>query len=249
MSTLVHIFLSFFGAVVGSFLGLVIDRLPRKESIIIGRSHCEICNHNLSPIELIPIVSFLVLKGKCKACHHSINKRTILLEFICLTGFNLLFIKYRLRIEFIISFILLCILLIIFFIDMDTLIINDRFIILIAVLGLVQYSYSKTSVIDGVMGALILSLPLAIVSIRTGSIGFGDVKLLFASGLLLAYQRILVAFIIATLMASIFSIFLLTKKSISLKSALPFGPFLCFGIFTGYLYGGEIMNWYLNLLF
>src|SRR5258708_37734623 len=79
------VFLLFiFGTVVGSFLGVVIDRLPRGKTIVKGRSHCDHCKHTLSALDLIPLVSFLVLRGKCRYCHSSIGWNTFFIE--CITG-------------------------------------------------------------------------------------------------------------------------------------------------------------------
>lgn len=246
--TILILYFAFLGASIASFLGVIIDRFPRNESFIHGRSHCDVCKKQLSYLELIPIFSFLIQGGKCRTCKASLSSRYLIIEILGALSFVISFLRFGFDIKTIIAIVLSIILIIISYIDIDTMIINDRFNILIALLGLLSILLNHHSIKDALLGALVIALPLGVLSITTGSLGFGDVKLLFASGLLLGFKSIVVAFIIAVLTGGIYGSFILIQKKVDRKTAIPFGPFLCIGIFIAYLYGIQILDWYLNLI-
>lgn len=237
-----------FGAIFGSFYNVVIYRLPRKLSISKGTSFCPQCKHRIMPLELIPIVSFIFLRGKCAHCHTPISFRYPLIEFITGLTFMLSYLRFGLSYSTLVAMILASLCIIVAMIDFDTMEIYDRFNIMILLLALISMiGLSPIPLTDHIIGFFVISVPLYIIAIITNGIGGGDIKLMAVSGLLLGYQATLIAFFIGAILGGSMAIYLLVTKQTQMKSLIAFGPYLCVGIFTSYLYGLEIFNWYLNL--
>lgn len=235
------------GIIFGSFLNVVIYRLPKNESIIIGRSHCPQCNHTLSPAELIPILSFLLLRGKCKQCKTAISPRYPLIEGLTGALFLISYLTFGFTAKLMIALPLCLLLIVITMIDIDTLEIYDRFQILLLVLAITNMFLSDLPWIDHVIGFFIISIPFYIIAILTNGMGGGDIKLVAIAGLLLGYQGILVTFFISTLTGSIYAIYLLVIRKTGRKTQLPFGPFLCVGVYTAFHFSNEIIQAYIRL--
>mgnify|MGYP004702365727 CR=1 FL=1 len=235
------------GTIFGSFLNVVIYRLPQKESIIVGRSHCPKCNHVIRPAELIPILSYILLRGKCKECKAAISIRYPLIEAITGLLFLISYLTFGISAQLLIALPLTMILIVITMIDIDTLEIYDRFQIMLFILALINLMISPLPWIDHVIGFFIISIPFYIIALLTNGMGGGDIKLIAIAGFLLGYQATLVTFFISTLTGSIWAIYLLIIKKSGRKTQLPFGPFLCIGIFIAYHYADAIIQTYLNL--
>lgn len=237
-----------FGLIMGSFLGVIIDRLPKKAPIATGRSRCEFCNRNLSPLELIPIISYFNQGGKCRQCKTKLSLRYPLLELITGTTYLLGYMKFGYSIDLVFALIFTSILIIITFIDIDTMIIYDRFHIIIMLIGIIAAILLNKNYINVVLASLIISVPLLIIANLTGGMGGGDIKLMFASGIYLGINNIIVAFIISVILGGIYGMLTLVGKKHKRSDAIPFGPFLCIGLFTALIYGQQIGTWYLSLL-
>jgi prepilin signal peptidase PulO-like enzyme (type II secretory pathway) len=245
------------GLTVGSFLNCVIYRLEKDESFLRGRSYCPNCKHKLSWQDLIPILSFLELQGKCRYCKKPISLHYPLVELA--TGtlfvgvFHITFPNFLLSTFY---FIISSFLIIIFVYDLKQYIIPDEIIfpvIGIAFLYNILYSYfivhTSHFILNTFYSALGASLFfLAIFLISRGKwLGFGDVKLAFFMGLFLGFPNILVALFLAFFIGAIIGLGLILKKKKTLKSEVPFGPFLVAGTFIALFFGNQIINWYLNL--
>ncbi|NLW14699.1 MAG: prepilin peptidase [Erysipelothrix sp.] len=237
-----------FGLIIGSFLGVIIDRLPLKLSIATGRSRCDTCNRNLTAFELIPIFSYFIQGAKCKNCKTPLSFRYPLLELITGFSFLLVYHNFGLTLETLFGIIFTSILIIIAFIDIDTMLIYDRFHIIIIVLAIIEAFVFKKNLIHLLIASLIVSIPLLIVANITGGMGGGDIKLMFASGLLLGINKIIVAFVIAVVIGGTYGIITLLNKKHKSSDAIPFGPYLCLGLYISMLYGLSISTWYLSLL-
>lgn len=235
------------GTIFGSFLNVVIYRLPQKESIIVGRSHCPKCNHVIRPTELIPILSYILLRGKCKECKTAISIRYPLIEAITGLLFLISYLTFGLSAQLLIALPLSLILIVIAMIDIDTLEIYDRFQIMLFILALINLIISPLPWIDHVIGFFIISIPFYIIALLTNGMGGGDIKLIAIAGFLLGYQATLVTFFISSLTGSIWAIYLMIFKKSGRKTQLPFGPFLCIGIYFAYHYSDVIIQTYLKL--
>ena len=237
-----------FGSIFGSFLGVVIDRLPEKRDLVHGRSECDTCHTLLKPLDLVPIFSYLFNKGRCRHCGVKLSPRYLYLEILTGTVFLLVYNHFNLSFDLVIALIFASLLIVIAFIDLDTMYIYDSFQILILALGLIRVLYDPTNFKIQLLGAVIVSLPYLLLALITKGIGGGDVKLSFSAGFLLGAPSVLVGFVIAILLGGLHGIYLLKIKGLELKTAIPFGPYLCIGFFLALMHGSSLASWYMNLL-
>ena len=265
MSFIFYPFIFILGLFIGSFLNCVIYRLEKNQSFVKGRSYCPHCRHNLSWQDLVPILSFLLLKGKCRYCSEKISIQYPLVEIstalLFLMVFNSQFTVFN---EFLVfsfqeiisfSYLLACasLLLVIFVFDLKHFIIPDRIIFsLIAIVFLYRiFTFSSfggfIAPILSAFGASAFFLVMFLISDGKW-MGFGDVKLAFFMGLFLGWPNILVGLFFAFAIGAIIGIGLILAEKKTLKSKIPFGPFLIAGVFTAFFWGGGIINWYLNLI-
>lgn len=235
------------GMLIGSFLGVVIDRLPAGRNIAVGRSECDNCHTQLRPLDLIPIVSFALSQGQCRHCRTRLSLRYPLIEV--LTGFAFLMVYNHNGsvFEVMIGFSLASVLIVVAMIDFDTMYIYDRFHIILLLLGIVLIANHPSSIKMRLLGTVIVSVPYLMLAIITQGIGGGDVKLIAAAGLVLGAPNTVVAFIISTLLGGIVAVYIVLFNKKKAKDAIPFGPYLCIGIFTAFLFGNQIINYYINL--
>jgi len=260
-----YLFSFLFGLIVGSFLNCVIYRLAPHQNFsggLKGRSHCPNCKHILEWKDLIPILSFIILKGKCRYCGKKISWQYPIVEFftgvLSLLFFGHLILNptvYNLQ-SAIYNFIISCFLIVIFFFDLKNYIIPDQVIypaiflsgIWYLVSGISKF-YSKYEIQSTIFSAIFAAgFFLAIYLISKGKwMGFGDVKLAFLMGLFLGFPEILVALFLAFSFGAAIGIGLILAKKKTLKSEVPFGPFLVTGTFLALFFGEKLISWYLNL--
>ncbi len=229
--TVIFIVMAFIlGAVIGSFLNVVIIRIPRKESIIgnnDGGSHCMSCNHKLGFFDLFPIFSYIFLGGKCRYCKARISPRYWIVELTTAIMFTLSVIAFGISYELIFAFILISALVVASGIDVDTMEIPYGASLLIAILGVAATVISVFTKdmpwYEHLIGAVVIAVPFAVLALF-GAMGGGDVQLMAAAGLLLGWDIVPAAAIGIVLGAIGGSISLLsvpkgTKKLVSEKSA------------------------------
>lgn len=242
-----ELFVILFGCVIGSFLGVVVDRTPRHESIVYGHSHCDACQTKLKSLDLIPLVSYTLSKGRCRYCHQSLPIRLPLYEGLTAIAFLLSYLRFQLTPAFFIASAFSCILIVISFIDIDTMLIFDRFNLCIIALAILEILLLKAPLYEHLLGSVIIALPFLLIALATEGMGGGDIKLAFAGGLLLGYQRVFVGFILTALIAGGYALIQLISKKAGMKSSIPFGPFLCLGFILAYLYGPWLLYSYIHL--
>lgn len=250
--SLIIIFL--LGLSIGSFLNVLIDRLPNGESIWWDRSHCDSCRKTLSWYDLIPVVSFIILQRKCRSCHKKISWQYPLVELS--TGLIFLFTSVSMiRIistGFIAPHLIYYLalsgsLLAIFVTDFKYRIIPDQILIFLTVLTLVyQFIYFpqliKDNLISGII-SLLFFLMLVIIT-RGKGMGLGDVKLAFVMGLSLGFPKIIVALYLSFLTGALVSLILILTHKKSMKSTIAFGPFLICATFVSLFFGATLWLWF-----
>ncbi|OGE74074.1 MAG: hypothetical protein A3I07_01335 [Candidatus Doudnabacteria bacterium RIFCSPLOWO2_02_FULL_42_9] len=241
-----------FGLIVGSFLNAVIFRLHSSESIIRGRSHCVHCKHELSPMDLIPVVSFMILSGKCRYCHKKISWQYPLVELVTGLVFVLLALSSDFRLltsEFWYLLTVICFLIIIAVFDFKHFLILDVVIYPALILATI-YNLSTGFFVEGIIGALVISgFFAAQYFVSKGRwIGFGDVKLGLLLGSIFGLKLGLVMLLLAYFMGAIVGVGLLITGRKKLSSELPFGVFLSISAILIMLYGQDLADWYYNLL-
>jgi leader peptidase (prepilin peptidase) / N-methyltransferase len=254
-----------FGAVIGSFLNVVILRLP-KEQTLTGRSHCPVCGHTLGLFDLVPIFSFLFLRGRCHYCKTKISWRYFILETLTGLLFVLAYLKTQplnlpevlILLKFLI---VIATLVVVFVVDLEHFLILDSVVfpvsLIILLMNLSIDYFSKTPIlsmhsnlVSGLLGAAFLWLLFFLVWYFSKGqwLGFGDVKLAVLLGLILGWPLIFVGFMLAVISGGIISTCLLIFSGKTLKTQIPFGTFLAFGTILAMFYGEKLLSWYLAIL-
>lgn len=244
-------FLFIFGAIIGSFVNVLIDRLPGGENFWSVRSRCESCNKRLKPLDLIPIISFILLQGKCRYCHAKIPPRIFIVELISGLLFMLLWLLFPMLDLFTVSAVISLTLLAIFFIDLEQGVIPDILIFLFLLLAVLWAIFTRGVFLEHAASAVgaFLFFGTIFALTRGRGMGFGDVKLAIPLGLLLGFPSTVFAVYIAFLTGAVIALILVAagKKKFH-GSTIPFGPFLCIGIFAMFTAGPEITNFVLSFL-
>ncbi len=263
------VFIFILGLCVGSFLNVFIDRSRAGVSSLTGRSHCDFCHKSLSPIDLIPIASFIVLEGKCRYCKKKLSWQYPLVEFITGCMFVFIFLQaiqifgcqlpalssaqtsaISCGIRILPLFLIGACFLVIFVCDLKYQIIPDEMLFIIFTCVLLFQLMSRSNKIEYIIsGVICFSLFLIIYHLTRGKgMGFGDVKLAFVIGYVLGLQKGLLALYLAFLTGAVVSIILILLKIKKLKQRIAFGPFMLLGAVMSYYLGEEIILWYLNFL-
>jgi len=244
-SSLVPLFLFILGLCIGSFLNVLADRLPNDRSIL-GRSKCDSCRKTLKAIDLIPIVSFVYLRGKCRFCHTSLSYQYLFAEILTGSMFVLTYLLiFPLGIvNFIVALIIISCLIAIFFADLRYGIIPDELVAvgvisLIVWLGIFEQGLFINHLLAGI-GAGLFFLMIFLFT-RGRGMGFGDVKLAVLLGLFLGFPDIVLALYIAFLTGGGTGIILILWKKKRLKSSVPFGPFLILGTLITFYFASLIL--------
>ncbi len=253
----VYILAVILGLCIGSFLNVVIYRLPLGMSLSKPNSHCTKCNYMLKWYDNIPVLSYIMLLGRCRKCKTRISPRYVLVElFTGLIYALAVMLFWEKSIVYAITVMLLAsVLICVFFIDLEHTYIPDRFQLIILALSFVAMFYNGYSkwqdhLIGGFAGGLVFLLIyyLAIAVYKREGLGFGDVKLVFVTGLFLGWQRLILAMLIASLLACFILLPIKYIKKTDSQTEFPFAPFITFGTLVAVLFGAEILTWYVSLL-
>lgn len=243
------VFVFVFGLIIGSFLNVCIYRIPKKESVVTESSHCTRCNAKIKPYDLIPVFSYLILRGKCRNCGEKISGRYPLVELLNALLYLLCFWNNGFVLHIIPKLILCSVLIVISAIDMDTKEIPNGAVLIILICGIINILLDpELTWMQGLIGFFVASLPMLLIALVSGGgMGGGDIKLMAAAGLFLGWENILTAFFISCLTAGVTGMILILTKKRGRKDKIPFGPFLALGIITAMFYGQEIINRYLQI--
>lgn len=237
-----------FGLVTGSFLNVCIYRIPAGESIVYPPSHCPRCNTRLSALDLVPIVSWLRLGGKCAYCGGPISARYPAVELLTGVLFAVAWVNTVTAAGFIKIAVLFSLFVVVAFIDLDHQIIPDGLVLTIFLWGLFWQIVAPPvlwwqALAGGLLGGGIL-LVAAVLS--KGGMGGGDIKLLAAAGFILGPAMTAIALFISVLAGSVVGVTLIATGIRKRKDFIPFGPFLSLGIMMAILWGHRILQIYLG---
>lgn len=246
------------GLVIGSFLNVCTDRLPQGQSLAYPPSHCPNCNHKLSRLDLIPVVSYLSLRGRCRYCQAHIPLRLPLVELTTGLIFGLLYWQFGLGLELAALLIYASFLVVIFVIDMENQLVLNKVSYPGMAVALV-FSFFRPEVrtfsilwpgigvesalLGGALGFVVMAL-IAIVS--RGGMGWGDVKLAGMVGLMTGFPLAVVALLMSWIGGGLVAIVILALRLRGRKDALPFGTFLAVSAMVTLVWGQAILNWYLR---
>ncbi len=243
------IFYFVFGAAIGSFVACCAYRFSHGSSIIYGKSVCESCGHRLSVIDLLPVFSYLYLRGRCRYCKTAYSINSFAAELITGTAFVLCGIHALPGLLLVLMFVFTGFLVLISLIDYNEQIIPDAWVGVIAASGLCySFLYHSDKILDSLLGGILgFAIMLVIFIISRGGMGGGDVKLSAAVGLWLGIEGTLMFLLLAFTIGGIMSMLLLASGIKSKGDAVPFGPFLCLSAFVVLLYKPVLLNYYWNL--
>lgn len=243
-----------FGTIVGSFLNVCICRMPKEESIVSPPSHCPNCNYRIRWYDNIPIVSYLLLRGKCRGCGAGISLKYPLVELLNGILALLLFLRFGPTLSFVALFLFSSGLVVITFIDIEHQIIPDEISLSGIVLGFVfSFFLPWQSWLNSLIGILLGGGSLLLVAYvyhwLTGKegMGGGDIKLLAMMGAFLGWKAIPFIIFTSSLFGSVVGISMMLIQKKDSKLAIPFGPYLAFGALLYVFYGRQLINWYLSL--
>jgi len=251
MDTILPIFIFIVGAAIGSFSNVCIYRLPKKLSIISPPSQCPNCGKSISPFDNIPIISFILLRGRCRYCQSPISWRYPIVELITGLIFLSLYLNFRISPQFFIYALLCTSLIIIAFIDLEHKIIPDVITLPGIIIGLtLSLTMPHITLINSIKGLLIGGgLFYAIAIISRGGMGGGDIKLIAMVGSFLGWKNVLLTIFLGSLFGSIVGIVLIILKKKNRKDMVPFGPFLSLGAIISIFYGRDLIYLWLTITF
>lgn len=249
MDIVYTVFAFIFGLVFGSFFNVVGLRVPKKESISTPPSHCTNCQRRLTALDLIPVLSYIFLRGKCRTCGAKISPIYLITELV--TGILFAFTVWNLglTIETAVALIFISLLTIIVVSDFAYMLIPDKvllFFLPFLVVGRILSPLDPwwDSLLGAVVGFGILYL-IAIVS--KGGMGGGDIKLFFLIGLVLGTLNSLLTLFLAAFIGMIVGIVVLKVRNQGRKTPVPFGPSIALAAIIVYFYGVRMLDWYSNL--
>jgi leader peptidase (prepilin peptidase)/N-methyltransferase len=243
-----------FGAIVGSFLNVCIFRLPKEESIVWPGSHCPHCKNLIKFYDNIPLISYLLLRGKCRYCKEPISAQYPLVEGITALSSLVLFMRFGPSLAYITYFAFVAALIVITVIDLYHQIIPDVISLpgigvgLLTSLIIPQITFFNSLI--GVLlggGSLFLVATLYQWLFKREGMGGGDVKLLAMIGAFLGWKAVILTILLGSLIGSITGIIIMVLKGKDFKYAIPFGPFLSLGAVISLSYGENLIRWYLYL--
>lgn len=236
------------GVMIGSFLNVCIDRLPDGQSIVHPPSHCPSCQRSLQVYELIPILSYLILGGRCRTCGEKISPRVFLVELGTGLLFALIWLKFGLSTETLLISLYSSLLIVMGVIDLEHQRILNVLVYPAIILGLLTIPLNSEGsfwlqLLGGGIGFGVLFL---LAAVSPGAMGYGDVKLILFIGLIVGYPDILLVLFSSFVLGGMVAGFLLLTKQVSRKDPIAFGPYLALGGILTLLYGEAILTWWLR---
>ncbi len=244
------------GLVIGSFSNVCIYRLPRNESVIFPASHCPSCNQSIKWYDNIPLLSYLILKGKCRFCQNKISAQYPLVEFLTGYIYLVLFLLYGLQLKTFVYMLFCSALIIITFIDLKEQIIPDVISLPFTALGfLLSFFLKSISPIDSLLGILAGGGSLLLIAVagsylfKKEAMGGGDIKLAAMVGAFLGWQLTLLSLFLGFFFGAISGLIILIKNKGKGEQddAVPFGPFIALGAVIALFFGQAILKWYFML--
>ena len=236
-----------YGVIIGSFLNVCIYRIPKNESVVVVRSHCMSCGKQIKWYDLVPLISFLLLRGKCRYCKAKLSWQYPAVEalngilygiIVLANGFNITSILYCLATSALLALSI---------IDWRTYEIPVSFNIFIGILGIIRLIVDYPHWYRYVIGMVSVSgfLLLILLITKGRGMGGGDVKLMAAAGLLLGWKLIILSLGLGCVLGSVIHITLMKVKD--KDRVLAFGPYLSLGIYISMVCGEQIIRWYLHM--
>lgn len=247
MESLIYLLVIIYGLIIGSFLNVLILRIPEKEDFVARRSHCMNCGYQLAWYDMIPVFSYLFLKGKCRKCGQSISKQYPIIEALNAVLYFVVFYVNGITFQSSIYCFVTSALLVISVIDFRTFEIPLGLTIFIGVMGIVCAAMDYKHISLYIIGMCSVGLFLEILFILSNGnwIGGGDATLMMAAGLVVGWKKIIVAFFLACILGAV--IHSIRMKVSDEDHVLALGPYLAMGIYIVMIWGDKLINWYCDI--
>jgi len=246
-----YILIFILGLIVGSFCNVCIYRIPKNESIIYPTSHCPKCRTTIKPVDNIPLLSYILLKGRCRNCGSKISIQYPIVELLTGMIYLIIYLIYGLSIQSLIYIILSSALIIIAFIDLNEQIVPDVISLPGIGVGLIlSFFVPYLSFINSALGVVVgggIILIIALVGsmiFKKEAMGGGDVKLAAMIGAFLGWRYTIISLFLGFFLGALAGIFLVLSKIKSKEDMVPFGPFIALGSLITLLWGEKIIAWY-----
>lgn len=266
-----------FGLVIGSFLNVCIYRIPRDESIVFPSSHCPHCGAGIRPYDNVPVLSYLVLKGKCRSCGASISSQYPAVELLCGAAFFFCALTWGVEPPAFVNSVFLAVIIVLVFIDYQHQILPNVLTIPGAILGIILSPFQvhgffldrvslgiaslflpdnpvpAASWTGSIFGALVGGGMLYLVAVlykalrKQQGLGMGDIKMMAMVGAFLGWRLALLTIFAGSLIGSLAGIFLILFRGRTMQSKLAFGTFLGIGAALSLFFGPSFLNWYASL--
>jgi leader peptidase (prepilin peptidase)/N-methyltransferase len=244
-----------FGTMVGSFLNVCIYRLPKEESIVTPRSHCPACLTTIRAVDNIPLLSFVLLRGRCRACGNPISWRYPLVEALTGTLFALAVARFGITLQAALLLAFLCGLVVVSFVDLDHQIIPNAITLPGIPLGLLAgLLLGEPPFLDRVIGTLVGAGFLYLVLFYGGALygqeamGEGDLNLIALVGAFLGWKAVVLTIFFGCLFGSVVGLALMAVRRLGRRQHIPFGPFLSLGAALALFWGDKLITWYFSLV-
>jgi leader peptidase (prepilin peptidase) / N-methyltransferase len=242
-----------FGLAVGSFLNVCIHRVPRQASIVHPASFCPQCGYVLQWYDNIPVVSYVLLRGRCRQCKTSISIRYPTIEFMTMVIFVLHYLTFGLDIILVPRLLFACVLIVLFAIDLEHHLLPNAITLPGIVVGLAFSAMVPPGLRDALIGTVVGGGVLWLIgeayyrySGQEG-MGGGDVKMLAMIGAFLGWKLVVLTLVLSSILGSIVGVLVLAVRRGGLKYALPYGTFLSLAALAASLVGSRIVDWYVSL--
>ena len=251
MGIVYAVFFMIFGLVFGSFFNVVGLRVPKGESIVTPPSHCDGCKRRLTAIDLVPVLSYIFLGGKCRTCGAKIGFFHPLMELLTGILFTLAYLQFGFTPELAVALLFISLLVIITVSDIAYMLIPDKVLLpFTVVLSICRVFSPLDPWWDAIVGAAVgFGILFIIAFVSKGGMGGGDIKLFFVIGLVLGFKLTIVALFMSAVIGLVAGVVQLMWQKKGRKQPIPFGPWIAVGSVLTYFYGQEILEWYTNLLF
>jgi len=243
------------GIIIGSFLNVCIYRIPIGQSLTLPPSYCKKCGKRIKAYDLIPVISYILLRGRCRFCKDKISLRYPLIELVTGAFFGALYIKYGLSIIFIKYCIFACFLIVIGIIDYDTTDVyfkttSTGFLIgvFFVIFELLYYGPGIQRVFTYILGGILGFGIIASMILITGGMGWGDAEICLLSGIFLGFKTTIVMMLLSFFIGAVTGIILIVYKKKSRKDYIPFGPFIALSSILSIFFANNLIIWYLNIL-
>ena len=248
LDSIPYIIIFIFGITIGSFLNVCIYRIPLHESIVTAPSHCMTCGRRLKWYDLVPVFSWLFLGGKCRSCKTRISPQYPIIETLNGVLYVLICVVCGLNYRSLVICFMTSALVVLSVIDWRTYEIPFGINVFLFILGIAATVLDPAHILSHLVGMVCVSGFLGVLYVVSGgrAIGGGDIKLMFACGLILGWQKIILAFLLGCIIGSV--IHLIRIKVKGAGHVLAMGPYLSVGIFLAALWGEQWIGWYLGCL-